>query len=115
MTSPKAATEGIKRTWRLACLREKIDPKYPVKLPFIFGLDALLEIPDGFYHKLQCSTAAATDSNGSSNNSGYCAEDINCSSDCGSDFDRSDHSSCHSDLSSSSSCSSCSSCSSGGD
>ncbi|GAB2198632.1 glycine-rich domain-containing protein [Sessilibacter sp. MAH4] len=118
MTSPKAATAGIKRTWRLACLREKINPKSPSRLPFLFALDSRLKIPDGFYHQLKCSTIAGRDSNSNAGNNGYCAEEINCSSDCGSSFDNNDTFGCSSDSSSShsgSSCSSCSSCSSGGD
>lgn len=58
MRTPTEATEGIQRTWRLACVREGIDPRAPAALPLLFALDARLGIPDGFRYALNCLPAA---------------------------------------------------------
>ncbi|MGR9116079.1 MAG: glycine-rich domain-containing protein [Gammaproteobacteria bacterium] len=97
MATPTLAKAGIKRAWRLACAREQIDPKRPSKLPFIFALDEMLNIPDGFIYSLQCSRDAAGRDRGV-----YCAGDIGCASGCAGDsgsdgFAHSDSSSCSSD------------------
>ncbi len=97
MPTPTLAKEGIKRAWRLACAREHINPKKPSKLPLIFALDGMLDIPDGFTYSLQCTQDAT-----GHNHSVYCAGDIGCTSGCagdsgsGSIFD-SDSSGCSSD------------------
>jgi len=75
MQARTAAQQGIKRAWRIACLREEIDPRKPGKLPLLFALDAMLEIPDGFHYTLDCL--------GRRDNNDYCASHINCSSGCG--------------------------------
>jgi len=54
MKSPTSAQEGIKRAWRLACAKENIDPKYPKKLPLLFGIDKQLKIKGGFTYQLNC-------------------------------------------------------------
>lgn len=46
------AREGLRRTWRLACARESIDPRKPWKLPRLFALDAQLAVPGGFVYSL---------------------------------------------------------------
>ena len=46
------------------------------RLPFIFALDALLEIPNGFVYSLNCRDNNAA-------NSAYCAGDIGCGGGCG--------------------------------
>lgn len=68
MKSPTIAQEGIKRAWNLACTKEDIYPKTPDRLPLLFALDMMLNIPDGFKYTLNCQTS----------NSGYCASDIGC-------------------------------------
>jgi len=73
MQSPTLAQDGIKRAWRLSCVREKIDRKNPQTLPLLFDIDERLNIPDGFKYKLRC--------NGTGND-GYCASHIGCSSGC---------------------------------
>jgi hypothetical protein len=75
MQSPTQAQNGIKRAWRLACLREGIDPKRPDRLPLLFAIDGLLGIPNGFRYDLVCQPGAA--------GSGYCASDIGCGGGCG--------------------------------
>ncbi|TCV82336.1 glycine-rich domain-containing protein [Sulfurirhabdus autotrophica] len=77
MRSPTLAQEGIKRTWRLACAKEKINPVSPNKLPLIFGIDAMLNIPNGFVYTLNCRAP-----NSPAYGSGYCAGDIGCTSGC---------------------------------
>lgn len=80
MKSPTVAKDGIKRAWRLACAKEKIDPQKPSKLPLLFSIDALLEIPDGFRYTLDCK-----DLNSPNFGNEYCASHIGCGSGCGGD------------------------------
>jgi hypothetical protein len=40
MQGAEYASEGIQRTWALACKREGIDPKAPTQLPLLFAIDA---------------------------------------------------------------------------
>jgi len=54
MQGTEYASEGIKRTWALACKREGIDPKTPTRLPLLFSLDAKLEIGDGYKYSVDC-------------------------------------------------------------
>lgn len=74
MPTPTLAKEGIKRSWRLACALEQINPKKPVRLPLIFAMDGLLNIDNGFTYQLDCKKNSA---------GGYCASHIGCSSGCG--------------------------------
>lgn len=92
MKTRTLATDGIKRAWRLACAREKIDPKTPAKLPLLFALDAELAIPDGFSYVLDCSAVSA-------NRGDFCGSHIGCSSGCsgGSGYDGADFGSASSD------------------
>ena len=78
MPSPTAASEGIKRAWRLACARERIDPKKPERLPRLFALDAALLIAGGFVYQLDCLAAGGA-------GSGYCASHIGCGGGCSGD------------------------------
>ena len=78
MASPTAAGDGIKRAWRLACAREKIDPKQPERLPRLFALDAALLIAGGFVYQLDCMAAGRA-------GSGYCASHIGCGGGCSGD------------------------------
>ena len=98
MPSPTLAQQGIKRTWRLACAVEKINPKRPEKLPLLFAIDGLLNIPDGFVYQLNCQETAQNKT------SGYCATHIGCTSGCAGDsgndsglFDSGSDSDCGSD------------------
>ncbi len=78
MASPTAAGDGIKRAWRLACARERINPKKPDRLPRLFALDGALLIAGGFVYQIDCLAAGAT-------GTGYCASHIGCSSGCSGD------------------------------
>lgn len=80
MSTPTLAEEGIKRAWRLACAREGIDPREPEKLPLIFAIDGMLDIPNGFKYVLNCQ-----DKNSPNYRDGYCAGHIGCSSGCSGD------------------------------
>jgi hypothetical protein len=51
-TSRGASREALRRTWRLACLEENIDPKHATRLPLLFAIDAKLKIPDGHVYDL---------------------------------------------------------------
>jgi hypothetical protein len=75
MESQTVAQAGIKKAWRISCLRENISPSSPTKLPLLFSIDAELSIPDGFEYSLNCKK------NGSA---GYCAGHIGCGG-CGGD------------------------------
>ncbi len=88
MSGKTIAQDGIKRAWRLCCIREKIDPKYPNKLPLLFSLDGNLSIPDGFHYSRDCSKTGDS----------YCASHVGCGGGCGAS------SSCGSGNDSSSSC-----------
>ncbi len=70
MKSDKSAQKGIKTAWKISCIREKISPNKPKKLPILFALDARLKIPNGFKYSLNC--------NGPRSN-GFCATHIGCS------------------------------------
>ena len=80
MSTPTLADEGIKRAWRLACAREGINPRWPEKLPLIFAIDSMLDIPNGFKYVLNCQ-----DKNSPNYRDGYCAGHIGCSSGCSGD------------------------------
>ena len=71
------ATEGIRRTWRLACLREGVDPKAATAIPLLFAIDGRLGIEDGFHYVLNCMHMTASHSNA------YCASHIGCGGGCG--------------------------------
>ncbi|GAB4256714.1 MAG: hypothetical protein Kow0065_05630 [Methylomicrobium sp.] len=81
MPTSTIAKEGIKRSWRLACAREKIDPRRPTQLPLLFAIDGLLAIPNGFFYQLNCREHAER-----RGNTIYCAGDIACSTGCIGDF-----------------------------
>lgn len=74
------AQEDIKRTWRIACHRENINPLSPSKLPLLFAIDSKLKIDDGFKYELNCQKSST--SGGSYGCSGHCASHIGCSSGC---------------------------------
>ena len=71
MRSPTDASDGIRRAWRLACAREKIDPQKPERLPRLFALDAALLIAGGFVYQLDCLAAGQA-------GAGFCASHIGC-------------------------------------
>lgn len=81
MATPTLAKEGIKRSWRLACALEQINPKKPARLPLIFAMDGLLNIQNGFTYQLDCKKTSA---------GGFCASHIGCGSGCGGSSDTSD-------------------------
>lgn len=77
MRSPTVAQDGIKRAWRLACIKEDINSKAPTRLPLLFAIDALLQIENGFVYSLDCR-----DRNSPLFGTGYCATHIGCAADC---------------------------------
>lgn len=74
MHTPTMAQEGIKRAWRLSCKREGIDPASPARLPLLFAIDSLLNIPDGYRYSLNCQPGLGAE---------YCASHIGCGGGCG--------------------------------
>lgn len=89
MATPTLAQDGIKRAWRLACVREKLNPKTPAYLPLLFAIDAQLGISNGFIYNLRCRPG----------DNGYCASHIGCGGGCSGDGggDASADSGCSSD------------------
>lgn len=83
MKSHIVAQEGIKRARQISCVREGIKPKSPSKLPLLFELDTLLNIPDGFKYSLHCKTSSPHGTNTTGSNA-YCASHIGCGSGCAS-------------------------------
>lgn len=71
MSSPTAAQVGIKRAWRLSCLRESINPSSPERLPLLFAIDSRLKISDGFRYSRNCKSAG---------DGSYCVSHIGCGS-----------------------------------
>lgn len=80
MSTPTLAQEGIKRAWRLACAKEHISPGNPTRLPLIFAIDSMLNIPNGFTYTLNCQ-----DKHSPAYGEGYCAGHIGCSAGCAGD------------------------------
>jgi hypothetical protein len=80
MKTPTLAQEGIKRAWRIACSKEGISPKNPVRLPLIFALDSMLNIPNGFRYSINCR-----DNHSPLYGDEYCAGHIGCASGCSGD------------------------------
>mgnify|MGYP000373704983 CR=1 FL=1 len=80
MSSPTYAQQAIKRSWRLACANEGINPKQPLILPLLFAIDGLLNIENGFIYQLNC-----IDANNKDTNNSFCASHIGCSSGCAGD------------------------------
>lgn len=78
MPDRTVASEGIKRTWRLACLRDGIDPKAATVVPLLFAIDGQLGIEDGFHYVLNCLHMQAA-----GNAAAYCASHIGCGGGCG--------------------------------
>jgi hypothetical protein len=79
MPSPTMASDGIRRTWRLACRRAGIDPLAATAVPLLFAIDDRLAIADGFRYAQDCSVPAAAGSS-----TAYCASHIGCGGGCGS-------------------------------
>jgi hypothetical protein len=75
MRSPIDAQAGIRRSWRLACKDEGLDPKAPGRLPLLFAIDAQLAIPGGFTYALDCRQAGAR-GDAAADGSVYCASHI---------------------------------------
>lgn len=80
MQSQTQAQHGIKKSWRIACKKEGIDPNQPDRLPLIFAIDGLLHIENGFTYSLDCLSTRRSD---------YCAVHIGCAT-CGGDSGGSD-------------------------
>lgn len=77
MPTPTAASDGIKRTWRLACRRAGIDPLAATSVPMLFAIDQRLAIPGGFSYALNCTHLSA-----SAGGATFCASHIGCGGGC---------------------------------
>jgi len=66
------AKDSLQRAWQYACLQEDINPDKPEKIPFLFDIDRLLDIPDGLKYKINDKTKKLyTTDNSSGSCSGY--------------------------------------------
>ena len=79
MSTPQIAQRGIHNAWRLACRLEGINSKHPDRLPTLFAMDALFDIPDGFHYVINCHNMPRNSGDGPL----YCASAIGCGSGCG--------------------------------
>ncbi|MDX5371297.1 MAG: hypothetical protein LPK18_02510 [Pseudomonadaceae bacterium] len=80
LPTTRSASDAMRRTWRLACLREGLRPDAATCLPLLFALDAELGIADGFHYRLDCGARP-----GDWRNAGaYCASHIGCGGGCSS-------------------------------
>lgn len=73
MSGPSQASEGLKRAWRLSCVRQGINPLNPDRLPLLFAIDQALRIPDGYHYAPDCRGTPGS----------HCASRIGCTSGCG--------------------------------
>jgi hypothetical protein len=83
MSDPTTATDGIKRSWRLACRRAGIDPLAATAVPPLFAIDRELGIPDGFHYVLDCTSASTAVQ--ATAKARYCASHIGCGGGCSGD------------------------------
>lgn len=65
---------GVKRTWFHACQIENINPRTPARLPLIFGIDAQLNIANGFHYVTDCKKAGLVSATGAT--AIYCGGDF---------------------------------------
>lgn len=72
---------AMRRTWRLACLEENINPMSATRLPLLFAIDAKLRIPEGNTYTLpvaqkenaaSCGGGCGGGGGGSSGDGGGC-------------------------------------------
>jgi hypothetical protein len=83
MSDPTTATDGIKRSWRLACRRAGIDPLAATAVPLLFAIDrrarhtktAFITCSTAPRHRPPCRQAKAR----------YCASHIGCGGGCSGD------------------------------
>ncbi|MCB1658553.1 MAG: hypothetical protein H6996_00945 [Moraxellaceae bacterium] len=95
MTTQTQASNGIKRTWNLACRHEKINAANPQRLPRLFALDGEFKIANGFVYSLQCmALGAAANSYCASNIGSGCGGGSSCSGDNSNDSDSGGDSGC---------------------
>ena len=90
----ESIANGMKLTFRLACLEENINPNKPTRLPLLFAIDEKLKIPNSNTYKLAqvahseaangsgCGGVACGGSSGSDTSSSCCG-DGGCSGGCG--------------------------------
>ena len=76
MPSKKSNNEGMKRAWQLICQKERINPKFPEKMPLLFAIDSMLNIDNGIKYSLtKTFPYSNTDT---SNNTSSCAGGAGC-------------------------------------
>ena len=80
MRSATDAQDGIKRAWRLACADEGQHPARPTRLPLLFAIDGVLDVPYGYKYSLNCGLGSARTASDA-----YCAGHIGCASGCAGD------------------------------
>ncbi len=67
MAKKDNSNDGLKRAWLLICQKEKINPKFPDRLPLLFAIDAILKIENGVKYSLsKLSVSIISNTQGSS-------------------------------------------------
>ena len=56
MKTKTTAQDGIRRTWKISCELDGINPQFPNKLPPLFSIDTDLHIDDGYRYALNCES-----------------------------------------------------------
>ena len=74
MNTKTTVQKEIQRVWKIACQEENISYLTPLKLPFLFNIDTLLNIENGFKYGINCKKNSSNkDQNGEIL---YCASNI---------------------------------------
>jgi hypothetical protein len=80
---PEAMPKGphadvpLRRTWRLACLEENINPARPTRLPLLFAIDRKLDIVGGQVHSLESMAPRKSSDSGCGGSSSSCGGSSN--------------------------------------
>lgn len=84
MSGDSNSATALRRTWRLACLEENINPVHPTRLPLLFAIDSKLAVPGASVYALDTFTRKGSDGGGSAGCGGGTGGDCGCGgSGCG--------------------------------
>jgi hypothetical protein len=72
MPKGSCADVPLRRTWRLACLEENINPARATRLPLLFAIDRKLDIVDGQIHSVESMAPRKGSDSGCGGSSSSC-------------------------------------------
>jgi hypothetical protein len=75
MPKGEYANVPLRRTWRLACLEENINPARATRLPLLFAIDRKLDIVDGQVHSVESMAPRKSSDGGCGGSSSSCGGD----------------------------------------